>query len=218
VTVDSIDIFLMLGLSGLEALLIAVLVWKRVYRSLPFFFCWILYSLLSTAAMSLALGSSRDEYIRYVVAQLALDAAIQFAVVIESFDDALRFNRSTPPSGSMAVVSVSLTSMVLWALVHGSAPQYTTVWELIYLNLRQVLSVLWVAVFLTLASMSRLKRLRWPERELRIVSGMGFVALVSFAVMILHTHRIALPFWHRLDQAMVASYFGVMAYWLLIFL
>jgi hypothetical protein len=89
--------------------------------------------------------------------------------------------------------------------------------NLFFQHMRQVLAVFWVALLLTIALMSRIKNLHWPDRELRIVTGIGFTSIVSLTVIILHTHPMTRSQFHLLDQIVIASYFGVLAYWVLSF-
>jgi hypothetical protein len=68
---------------------------------------------------------------------------------------------------------------------------------------------------LTLVWWTSLFKLRWHPRELRIVTGLGLYILVTFLVVVLHTHDMASMQYHWLDQLLVASYLWALCLWIL---
>jgi hypothetical protein len=84
---------------------------------------------------------------------------------------------------------------------------------MLYVVSIQVFAVLRVAFLLALIWWSSLQGFRWPTRELRIVTGLGFCAIVSLAVVIIHGHNLVGMENHWLDQIVVASYLGALTYW-----
>jgi len=63
----------------------------------------------------------------------------------------------------------------------------------------------------------------WRNREFQVATGLGFYSIVSLAVTVLHTHQIVGkqyqwgPQYHGLDEVVMVSYIGVLAYWVFSF-
>jgi hypothetical protein len=110
--------------------------------------------------------------------------------------------------GTLAAVIAMLLN---WWKVPGNWPLL----NLIYIVLLQFLAALRLVFLLTLVWWTRLFKLRWHPRELRIVSGLGLYILVTFLVMVLHTHNMASMKFHWLDQLLVASYLWALCLWVL---
>jgi hypothetical protein len=79
-------------------------------------------------------------------------------------------------------------------------------------------SVLQFAGMLSLILWSSLRKLDWPEHELRIATGLGISAFAWFVVALLHAQWDGGPVYHRLDQAGEVADLVVLAYWLHYFL
>jgi predicted ferric reductase len=58
-------------------------------------------------------------------------------------------------------------------------------------------------------------KLRWPTRELQILTGLGIYIMITLCVVILHTHNMATMQFHWLDQLLVASYLLALGFWIL---
>jgi hypothetical protein len=86
---------------------------------------------------------------------------------------------------------------------------------MLYAILMQLLAVLRGVFLLTLVWWSSLQRLRWPTRELRIVTGLGFYIVATLCVAILHTHNMGGMQYHWLDQLLVGGYLWTLSYWML---
>jgi hypothetical protein len=214
---DSIDLTLLLGSMALEVILIALLVWRRIYQTLPAFVSFMAWELCCNAIGIRALQLSFHAYLWFYIVGLAANTLFQFFVLAELVKVVLRINRTSAPSRIMVLILIALTSFLLWSLTRWAVFPNMSPLNLFFQHMRQVLAVFWVALQLTIALMSRIKNLHWPDRELRIVTGIGFTSIVSLTVIILHTHPMTRSQFHLLDQIVIASYFGVLAYWVLSF-
>ncbi len=87
--------------------------------------------------------------------------------------------------------------------------------NLIYMVLLQFLATLRLVFLLTLVWWSSLLKLRWHQRDLRILTGLGLYILVTFLVVMLHAHNMAGAAYHWLDQLLVASYLWALCLWML---
>jgi hypothetical protein len=80
VTLDSIDLTLWLASIVMESVLIAMVVWKRVYRKLPIFFCFLIWCLASDAGMAVA-HLFPSAYLPATLANITVDALFQLAIL-----------------------------------------------------------------------------------------------------------------------------------------
>jgi hypothetical protein len=94
-------------------------------------------------------------------------------------------------------------------------PTQFPILDMLYLVLMQLLAVLRVVFLLTLVWWSSLQGLRWPTRELRIVTGLGFYIIATLSVAILHSHNMGGMEYHWLDQLLVGAYLWTLSYWIL---
>jgi hypothetical protein len=63
-----------------------------------------------------------------------------------------------------------------------------------------------------------LRDLHWPEREIRLVTGMGLWSLISLAVVILHAHGAYGPDFYWMDLLTPICCVFVLLYWMTHFL
>jgi hypothetical protein len=86
---------------------------------------------------------------------------------------------------------------------------------MLYVVLLQLFAVLRVVFLLTLIWWSSLQGLRWPTRELQIVTGLGFFIIATLCVTILHSHNMGGMKYHWLDQLLVGVYLWTLCNWIL---
>jgi hypothetical protein len=203
----------------MDATLIGLLAWRRVYRVLPVFFVFILWSsAIDFATLLIVRTITPVGYLRLFAVVMTLDSLIRFAVWIELGRKVLRYNNATAPGRFFVFLLFVVACLPLWLLSQQTPLSADhTVLRLVYLHLRQIIGILMVAVLLTMAWLSRILGLRWPERELRIATGFGFTFIVALTVNILQNHEFVYPIHRRLDQISVAGYLGTLAYWVLSF-
>jgi hypothetical protein len=214
VTLDSIDLTLWLAGIAMETVLLGLVVWKRIYRTLPLFACFFVWCLLSDGGMAIA-SRYPNAYMAASVANISIDALFQLAILAELGKAVVRHNHGEPPSriviGLLAVLAVVLAGCInKWKI-----PTQYALLDTIYLVLMQIFAVLRVVFLLTLVWWSSLKGLRWPTRELRIVTGLGAYIIATLVVAILHSHDMVGMQYHWLDQVLVGIYLWTLAYWIL---
>jgi hypothetical protein len=214
VPLDSIDLTLWLAGIGLEAVLLALVIWKRAYRTLPFFSWFFIWCLFSDAGMAIA-HMFPNAYLPATLANITVDALFQLAILAELGSVVIRFNHVSPPGRKVIVLLTALAFLLTGSLNKWSFPTQLPVLDLLYLVLMQLLAVLRVVFLLTLVWWSSLKGLRWPTRELRIVTGLGVYILATFCVAILHSHIMVGMQFHWLDQLLVGAYLWTLSYWIL---
>lgn len=208
--------------SGLiaEASLILLLVRKRFYRRLPAFFLFVCLSLVSDSAVYWASAQyPHTIFLRIYILQLAIGAAMMFAVLVELAWSLLRPIRSSLPRYGWAAIAlmIALAGALVWPLAHLAMPQHLAPTGAFFFQLDQTIAILRVLLFLGMAGFSQLFSVGWRDRELQLATGLGLYSLVSLAVMVLHVHQIVGPQYHWLDQMDALSYLAVLCYWCVAF-
>lgn len=213
-TLDSIDLALWLLAVLLEGAILAIVLWRRTYRTLPVFACFLGWCLLSDAGMA-AMQRIPNAYLPATLVNMTVDALFQIAILAEIGRAVVRYNRTAPPSRVILFLLGGLAAVVAMLLNWWRVPGDRPLLNLIYIVLLQFLATLRLVFLLTLVWWTSLFKLRWHPRELRMVTGLGLYILVTFLVVVLHTRNMASMQYHWLDQLLVASYLSALCLWIL---
>lgn len=206
----------------MEAAFLGLLIHRRVFRTLPMFFSYIVWAFCSDVAMlfvSRQFGSQPTQYLRIFVVEVAIDALVQFGVLVELTWSILRPVRNVLPRGSIVGIAVLIiiAAAVIWPFagitgLNIQDPQ----WHLL-MRIQQTVSILRVVFFLVIAASSQVLALGWRNRELQVATGLGFFSLVSLGGAMMHTHQATVTRYHHVDQFVAASYFCSLLYWSICF-
>jgi hypothetical protein len=204
-----------------EVALILLLIRIRVFRSLPAFFVYMCWSLVSDVLLFIFTRTLQPAtYFRVFEIQMLIDSAIMFAVLVELAWSVLRPLRGSLPKFSWIGIAalIAIAGLLLWPLAGLTLPAGTLApeWRTFF-RLQQTLAILRVVVFLGMAGFSQLLSIGWRNRELQVATGLGFYSIISLAVLVMHTHQMIGPQYHWLDVVAGASYFGALAYWVVAF-
>jgi hypothetical protein len=203
-----------------EAFVCALLLKRRVWRILPFFCTYVVYSLASDLIGYFVISKLSDlMYGRYYFTQIILDSILQFAVLGELAWSVLRPVRASLPRGFRIVVYalVAVAGAAMWPLATLTVPPSLTRLSSILFHLQETFSILRVVGFLIMASLSQLLSIGWRDRELQVATGLGFYSIASLLVTVLHSHQAMGTQYHWLDEALSLSYVGTMTYWVVSF-
>lgn len=205
-----------LTLSGLtlELILVALLIARGIYRTLPSFVGFIAAALCTDLCASLVPRFvGRDVYLYIWIGSLFLEFVFFLGITIELGRNLLRVNRAHSPNWFLAIV---LFVPAVWALTLLSPgtipPRLPFIWH-VELRVSQATSVLDLAAFLAMAWWSALRRLQWPPREFRIAVGIGIEALVADVAVIIHSHQPVGPAYHWVDFSASLVYLAMLVYW-----
>jgi hypothetical protein len=209
-------------LAGLtaQAVLLGLLLYRQVWRSLPVFFSYVIWDFSSNLA---AFGVNRYSpafYFNFYFAQTALDSVLLFCVLVELTWSVLRPVRSSLSHRTIAVVAVVLllVGAAIWpfAALPGLA-SVTTRTGLQFAQLQQTVSILRILFFVFLAGGSQLLSIGWRDRELQIVTGFGLYSVVSLTAAMLHMHQTTELQYYRLSEVVSAAYDCCLIYWVVSF-
>lgn len=196
-----------------ELALLGVLASRRVYRTLPLFMAYFAYSVILMAA-GLATSPGTPLYLFVWILGVTIDTLFYLGVLAELGQSVLRFNRASPMPWGLVVLlfigaSVPISLLAQWPEIG----HYDMVSQLEF-RVMQATGVFEIAGLLTLLRWSGFKKLRWPERELRLMWGMASWALVQLTVLVLHEHGLMGPGYHWLDLLTPSCVLVVLLYWL----
>ncbi len=204
----------------LEIVIAALLTWRRGWRSLPVFYLYICWALVSDCVMPLlARHYGAYDYVKLYIVETSLDSLLQYAVIIELAASVLRpYQLARPrwllPAFALVVVLIGLA---IWPFTASQVLSSYPMVEIRLLRLEQVFAIIRILFFLVLAACSQLLAIGWRDRELQVATGFGIYSVFSLAVSILHAHQPYSEQFHRLDQLVVLSYLASLIYWTICF-
>ena len=199
-----------------EAAVVALLVYRRVFRTFPIFSSYLAWSLLGDTVLYVGVHSYPASYKSVYLIVSMIDSLFQFGVLVELSWSVLRPIRASLPRWSPFAVAglVVLIGAVIWPFatepgIGGHPLSYRLI-----VHTQETFAILRILFFLLLAGCSQLLSIGWRDRELQIATGLGFYSLVSLAVWMSHSSHASGPQYHLLlDQADAASYVCSLAYW-----
>ena len=197
----------------------ALLLYRRVWATLPFFFVYNAWTLLSGAGNYLIFRDYPSAYATAYLIQLIVDSILVFSVLVEVGWSILRPVRSSLPRGALVVVAglVLAAGAAIWpfASIHGLVHSLHKI--RVVAQLQQTVSILEIVFFLALIAFSQMLSIGWRDRELQVATGLGFYSFVSMAAAMLHMHQTAVSQYSHLNEVVVASYLCSLMYWIVSF-
>jgi hypothetical protein len=213
----TLETALILAYLLLASAVLAAMAVKRAFYSSPIFFAYICFDLGSTAiafAIYHLLGVT-EAYLGFFLFALAVDCLLCFCVFAELGKNLLRSNRESRPHWNLAVLLFATSSLMVSAVARLTAAPSgrSPLANLCFLEIRAD-GALEFAGFLALISWSSLRKLHWPERQLRIATGFGFATFAWFLISLLQSQWNSGPIYYGLYEAGQAAGLVTLAYWL----
>lgn len=210
-----LDTILWLAGSLAEAAVIALLIYRRAWRSLPVFFIYSVWTLTASAASYVVFHNFPHSYATAYLAEMIVDSILLFGVLVGLGWSILRPLRASLPRRSLIFVAILifLLGAALWPFVSTPAAANYSRQMALTMHPQQTFSVLRVVIFLVLAASSHFLSIGWRNRELQIATGLGFTSLVGLTVAMIHTHQATRAQYSHLNQFVVASYTCSLLYW-----
>jgi hypothetical protein len=209
------DNLLWLASSMANAAVIGLLLYRRVWRTLPFFCIYCAWNLLDSAGAYAVLHFYPASYFTAYLSGTAIDSALEICVLIELAWSVLRPLRASLPRSALVVVTGFVVALGAAIWPFAVIPGFNNLpanWHFL-MHLQQTTSIFRILFFLALAGGSQLLSIGWRNRELQVATGLGIYSFVSIAVAMLHTHQTMGPQYNFLDEVEVASYFCSLLYW-----
>jgi hypothetical protein len=220
----SLDAILWFSASVAEAAVIALLLYRRVWRSFPIFSLYSVWTLLASIAMYAVLhgylrvshSGVNSAYVSVYLATVIVDSTILFGVLLELAWSVLRPVRSALPRGALLAVGVLILALgaAIWPFAAFPGANHMPPEVAGLMRLQQTFSILRVVIFLVLAGLSQVLSMGWRNRELQIATGLGFTSLVGVAVAMLHAHQSTWAQYSHWNELVVAGYLCSLVYWM----
>lgn len=199
-----------LWLAGIltEAVVIGLLCYRRIWRTLPVFLLYCVWDILSNLGAFAVDRFDPSRYFQTQFAETVIDSTLLFCVLVELVWSVLRPLRASLSRKALIVVAalILIAGAVIWpfAAVPGLA-HITTNAGLLFAQLQQTVSILRILFFLLMAAGSQWLSIGWRDRELQVATGLGFYSIVSVAVVLLEAHGTTETQIYHLNQLAIAG-------------
>jgi hypothetical protein len=212
-----LDRTLLLGYLLSELAVIALLLYRRAWRIVPFFCVYCAWDILSNSAVFFVQQKLPNFYLPVYLGQTAVDASLQFCVLVELAWSVLRPLRTSLPKKTLFLIAafILILGAAVWPLSDVNSVMSSQ--GHILMHLMQTVSVLRIVFFLALAGCSQLLSLSWKDRELQVATGLGIYSIVSLGVAMYHTHATTAQQNSQLYQFVIGSYICSLVYWIICF-
>jgi hypothetical protein len=216
----NIDIANVLAIILCDCLVLGLLTYRRSWRVLPVFCCYCAWDLLSNCS-GLAISRYNPAiYFQVYFAQVVIDSALQFCVLVELAWSVLRPIRANLPRTALPLIGILIlvAGAAIWPFAGLQGLEHTTTRTgILFAQLQQTVSILRVLFFLLLAGGSQLLSIGWRDRELQVATGLGVFSIVGLTVAVLQTHQTSPTGYMTLGRFVTASYVCCLLYWIVSF-
>jgi hypothetical protein len=199
-----------------EVLVIVLLSYRHLWRTLPVFGAYCIWDLTDNLTL---LGFHRFApgiEFHAIFAATILDSAFCFCVLVELAWSVLRPIRASLSRSSLVLVAVLIlvAAAAIWPFAALSGLSNATSREaLLFLQLQQTASILRILFFLILAGGSQLLSIGWRDRELQVATGFGLYSIVTLVVAVMQTHQTTMAHYFDLEALAAAGSLGGLLYW-----
>lgn len=198
-----------------EAVVLAILIYRHAWRTMPFFFLFCVWEPLTDGGIFLVHQYYFDVYSTAYLTQAVVDSALVFSVLVEIAWSVLRPIRNSLPRRTLPIIIVLVVALgaAVWPFsgLHLLADLTPTIRGIVHVQ--QTAAILRILFFLLLAGFSQLLSIGWRDRELQVVTGLGIYSLVSLLAAMMHTRETSVTQYGHLNQLVIASYLCSLAYW-----
>jgi hypothetical protein len=209
-----------------EAVIVGLLLYRRIYKTLPLFSCYLIWSLINDLGGYLLISRFPARGFNIYVSSAIIDAVFMLFVLVEISMSVLQPIRAWLPRWAIPAVTLvfALCGMAAWHFIKFPGFEHLRAERAyqIIAHLQLTVSAVRILFFLVLASFSQLLSIGWRDREFQIATGFGFYSIVSLSVALLHMNLGAgTPELNRqyqlLDAAVGASFLCSIIYWIVCF-
>jgi hypothetical protein len=204
-----------------SGLVIAMLFFRNIWRTLPIFCVYCIWDVVSNVGLSLASPHLQDRvFFQIEFVRAIIDSALIFCVLVELAWSVLRPVRASLPRSAMMLLGVLIlvAGAAIWPFAALPGMEHSTSREgLILMQLQQTMWIVRILVFLVLAGASQLLSIGWRDRELQVATGFGLYAIVGLTVAVLQTHQTTTVQYQQYERIAAASYFCCLLYWVVSF-
>lgn len=207
-----------------EAVIICLLLFRHIYKTLPLFFSYLVWSFISDLGVYLLIHRFPGAAVHIYFANIIIDSIFMFCVLTEVSMSVLKPINSLLPRWAILAVTVliALSGIVVWHFIRFRGFDDLPAEYQNLVHLQMTLSATRILFFLVLACLSQLLAIGWRDREFQIATGFGFYAIVSLSVALLHVNQglgtsELKHQYQTVDLLGGASYVCALFYWIVCF-
>lgn len=199
-----------------QAIVLAILVWRRIPKSFPVFFYYIVWGVTGDCVILLLRTVMHSRSLTPFEIESYIDSSFQYLVLIELAWSILRPIHRLLPKGFLVGISfiVAAAALLAWPLSEIKETVGAPHSFLLALHAQRTFAILRILFFLVLACCSQFLRIGWRDRELQVATGLGFYSLVSLAATMVHSHQLLGLQYFYVDVMVACSYVLSLGYWI----
>jgi len=217
---SSLDLLSLLG----TAILLGLVVFKRIHKSLPFFSSYLLFLALVGAAPHVEKFNDAVRDRRVFLVLSVAGTGFAFLLLIELSISVLNPICSSSPGWIRLGVAcwLALLFVSIWRSVQPPAFDNFTAYGAFVIRSDLAVSSSQVILLLALAAFSQSLKIPWGDREVQIAIGLGLYSSVSFLATLLQLHldfrnSASLVQSHNIDRLQTIGWICLMIYWIVSF-
>jgi hypothetical protein len=215
-----LDLDFLLVAAGIlsQVALVALLNVKRVSCRFRIFRTYLIFESLYGIIYLTIPANLGDVRISVWMAATVIDMLFYLAVLVELSRNTVRHNSISPPSRWLIFLLNLGIALAIWPAVQfRMVLNFPSLWHF-SLHVLQFTTLLESAAFGTLVAWSGFSKLRWPDHEFRIVTGIGAWTIVSLGALMLHNDGFNGRANHWVDLFSPAAVLIVTLWWIQYFL
>ena len=173
------------GALALQVLIIATMVWRRLFPSARYFFAYIVWQTFSVACLYIIMHKFRHEYMYAWWINNGIDIVLDMAILIEIFNrifapyQGIRGIARMIFIGAATVFAATSATSFFFSHAEYSVPILTFL-----MVADRGVRILQLGLILTLFAITRYLHLRWKNYLFGIALGFGFYAVTALAVLV----------------------------------
>ena len=214
-----LDSALWFACDATEAVVIVLLLYRRLWRTFPIFLLYVVQALIGDLGGAIILRFDGSAYNTWYLVETIADSLLLFGVLVELAWSVLRPIRpSLLRRAILPLIGVILTvGGAIWPF--SDLPALAGASQQVHLiaHLQQTVSIMQIIFLFALIGGSQLLSIGWRDRELQIATGLGFFSLVSISIAVLHTHETLWVQYRQLLLVEIGAYICSMLYWVVSF-
>jgi hypothetical protein len=202
-----------------QATLLALLGFRRAWKSFPFF-CLLptWYLIDDISAFLIARSFSNSIYFRFYCAAAIFSAILEFLVLFELGASIFRPFRAVLPHINWFIGGgVLCLGALIWPFAvipgFGNLPPS---WHIL-IRVEQTGTILRILIFLMIALFSRFLAISARSRELQIAVGLGFYSMVGLVTALIRSHKPITGFYGFMNEMETIGYILATLYWIFSF-
>jgi hypothetical protein len=209
-----LDTILWLAADATELAVIALLLYRRVWRNYPIFLSYLVWDILGDIVLA-NINRHSAGYATWYLCDLIGDSILLFAVLVELTWSILRPIRASLSRKALIpiIASILILGAIVWPLATMPGLAGATGKIGLMVHLQQTVSILQILFLLALAGCSQFLAISFRDRELQIATGLGFFSFVDLAVALVQLHQASYLQYTRMYQIERGAYICTLLYW-----